>query len=125
MVRQQVANADFPEQPGVYVVYGSAEAEQPLYVGVASRSLRQRWRQHLGRRSGQSALRRTLGVHLGLVGEKLKLPARVYPPDIEQRITEHLRSRYLELHQTGSGDEAKVLEHRLIGELKPLLNVQR
>ena len=123
--RQQIGEAELPDEPGVYLLYASVDDEQPLYVGKAD-SLRRRWqRQHLGKRSGTSALRRSLALHLGLIEEKLRRPARHYPPDVEEALSAYLRDCFLELHTTASGDEAAALEHRLVAERKPLLNLRR
>jgi hypothetical protein len=95
-------------------------------VGVAAkRGLVERWRDHLGNRSGSSALRRSLGVYLGLVEDKLRRPARYYPPEVEQAITAALNRGYIELYPCQSETEALLLEARLIAELDPLLNVRR
>jgi hypothetical protein len=126
-IRQRIGETDFPSSPGVYVVHESLEATRPLYVGVAAtQTIRQRWHgQHLRNRSGGSALRRTLGVFLGLVDSKLKLPNRYYPPQVEEAITGFLKSCYVELFQTEDASQARALEVRLIGELTPVLNVRR
>jgi hypothetical protein len=126
-IRQRIGEADFPSFPGVYAVYESLEATQPLYVGVAAtQTLRQRWHgQHLRNRAGGSALRRTLGVFLGLVDCKLKLPNRYYPPQVEEAITRFLKSCYVELFPTEDASQARSLEVRLIDELAPVLNVRR
>jgi len=65
-VRKLVRIASFPDSPGVYVVY-RPDQERPLYVGVAAtQTIAERWRkQHLYPRAGGSALRRSLGLHLG------------------------------------------------------------
>jgi excinuclease UvrABC nuclease subunit len=122
---QLISDASFPDSPGVYIVYANADDEQPLYVGVAAtQSLAKRWRkQHLRPRAGSSALRRTLGVHLKLVTAKLKRPDRYYDEDVEEAITEYLMSCAIELRPTQTGEEARTLEHLLIHELQPLLNV--
>lgn len=125
--RQRVGSAMFDNAPGVYVLYQTSDASVPLYVGVAAtQSLRQRWTgQHLRPRAGGSALRRTLGTHLGLVGVKLRRPARHYPPDVEAAITDFLNQSWVELHPTSTAVAAKALEARLIAELHPVLNVAR
>jgi len=65
-VRELVRIASFPESPGVYVVYRPG-LERPFYVGVAAtQTIAERWlKQHLYPRAGSSALRRSLGLHLG------------------------------------------------------------
>jgi hypothetical protein len=125
--RLRIGEAEFPRSPGAYVVYSSREATPPLYVGVAAtQTIRQRWQgQHLRNRSGGSALRRTLGVFLGLVGSKLKAPNRYYPAEVEEAITRFLERCYVELYGTGSAAQARSLEGQLIGELDPLLNIRR
>jgi excinuclease UvrABC nuclease subunit len=127
MHRQQISAAQFPDAPGAYVVFADASDHEPLYVGRAARqTLRQRWsRQHLRNRSGGSALRRSLGVHLGLVEQKIVKPERYYPSPVEEEITHRLRSYFVELHETATGEEAHELERRLIAELNPTLNVQK
>jgi hypothetical protein len=124
---QRVSDAEFPDSPGVYVVYEHQDDERPLYVGVAAtQSLAKRWRSnHLAPRAGSSALRRTLGVHLERVEAKLKRPDRYYPPEVEAAITKFLRGCFIELYPTATGDEAKALEARKIRELSPMLNVAR
>jgi len=124
--RHRVSDADYPQQPGVYVVYSGAD-ERPLYVGVAAtQTIAQRWNgQHLRPRSGGSALRRSVGPHLGLVTGKLRRPDRYYSPSVEEAITGFLQSCEVEFHPTASGEEARVLESRLIRELDPRLNVIR
>lgn len=125
--RESIATVIFPSVEGCYVVYGGASDERPLYVGVAARrGLDQRWnRDHLGGRSGSSALRRSLGVHLGLVEEKLRRPARYYPPEVEEQITVALKRGSIELYPCESEEEALLLEAELIARLDPVLNVQR
>jgi hypothetical protein len=111
----------------VLVVYLEPEEDRPQYVGVASkRGLDQRWnRDHLSNRSGSSALRRSLRVHLGLVEDKLRRPKRYYPPELEESITKALRRGYVELYPCASEAEALLLEAQLIAELDPVLNVKR
>ena len=124
-VRQLIEAADFPATPGAYVVYGSESDEVPLYVGVAAaQTIQQRWRQHLALRSGGSALRRSLAVWLGLVTEKLKRPARYYSESVEEDVTRSLQTCWIQLFPAETGGEAIDLEHRLIRELKPLLNIR-
>jgi hypothetical protein len=122
---ERISEAVFPDSAGVYVVYKDAEA---LYVGVAAtQTLAARWRrQHLRPRAGGSALRRTLGVHLGLVDSKLRTSdGRYYPPAVEEAITLFLTNCEIEFHPTVDAASARALEHRLIGELRPTLNVRR
>jgi GIY-YIG catalytic domain-containing protein len=85
-----VRDAAFPQTSGAYAVWG--DGDRPLYVGMAAtQTLAQRWRrQHLRPRAGGSALRRTLGVRLGLVAEKLRRPERYYPAEVEAAITDFL-----------------------------------
>ena len=127
MQRTMIGETELPGTVGCYVVYKTPNAERALYVGMAGeRGLHTRWsRDHLGRRSGSSALRRSLGVHLGLVDEKLRRPNRYYPPEVEATITEALRSGYIELYPCASVEEARRLEMELISQLDPILNVQR
>jgi hypothetical protein len=112
MIRTEIQRTTFPGDVGCYAVYEDEEAERPLYVGVAAkRGLVGRWqRDHLRDRSGSSALRRSLGVHLGLVEDKLQRPARYYPPEVEAAITAALRRGCIELHPCGSEAEALLLE---------------
>ena len=126
-MRRRVSKATFPDQPGVYVVYERKNVTRPLYVGVAEKqSLRKRWRQnHLRPRAGSSSLRRSLGVHLGLVEKKLRLPSRYYPPEVEEAITHFLRAAFVEFFPTSSGKEAFDLERKMIARLRPKLNVSR
>jgi excinuclease UvrABC nuclease subunit len=107
------------------VVWGPEESDRPLYVGKAN-NLRRRWaRQHLRNRSNTSALRRSLGVHLGLVATKLKKPERAYPEQVEERVTAFLGDCALDLRPTATPEDALRLEHDLIASLDPRLNVQR
>ena len=126
-MRRRVSKATFPDQPGVYVVYERKNVTRSLYVGVAAKqTLRKRWRQnHLRPRAGSSALRRSLGVHLGLVEKKLRLPSRYYPPEVEEAITCFLRAVFVEFFPMSSGQEAVDLERKLIEQLSPRLNVSR
>lgn len=64
-------------------------------------------------------------MYLGLVDQKLKLPDRYYPVEVEKAITAFLERRYIEFFTTGSAAQARALEAELIGELDPLLNVLR
>lgn len=129
MDRQLVRNAHFPRTPGVYVIYEpDPPDERPLYIGVAAmQTLCERWcTQHLKNRAGGSALRRTLGVELGLVETKLTHKVgRYYPPDVEQAITDFLETCEVELHQTATAEEADDLEVQLCDRLQPRLNVSR
>ena len=125
--RCQIGEADFADVPRAYVVYGHRDDDRPLYVGkAATQSLRSRWqRQHLRGRSGGSALRRSLGVHLGLVGTKLRKPDRYYPDDVERAITVFLESCWIDFYPAEDADAAGATEHRLIAALDPELNVMR
>jgi GIY-YIG catalytic domain len=127
MNRTEIQMDHVPGDVGCFAVYEDAKAERPLYVGVAAkRGLVERWEHdHLRNRSGSSALRRSLGVHLRLVEDKLRCPARYYPPEVEAAITTALRRGYIELYPCRSEAEALLLEGRLISELDPLLNVKR
>lgn len=125
-MRQRVSDAEFSDAPGVYVVY--ADDPRPLYVGVAAtQSIKKRWRnQHLKPRSGGSALRRTLGVHLGLVAAKLRTAeSRYYPPEVEEAITRFLESCQVEFHPAPDAAAARAREAELIAALQPTLNVRR
>jgi hypothetical protein len=125
-VRERVADAEFPETPGAYVVYGEAD-EPPLYVGVAaSQTIAKRWRtQHLRPRAGGSALRRTLGVHLRLVGTKLRTSeGRYYPAEVEAEITRYLEACGIEFHPARDAADARALEDFLIADRRPTLNVR-
>jgi hypothetical protein len=126
--RQPVSQASFPTACGVYVVWDSAGGDRPLYVGVAAtQTIEQRWRgQHLRSRAGGSAMRRTLGVYLGLVATKLnvRVDGRFYPPEVEAEITRFLESCQVECREATSAEHAKELEATLIRELRPLLNVR-
>src|SRR5947199_276475 len=114
-VRQLAGSAVFPDSPGVYVVY-RVGAERPIYVGVAAtQTLGERWRkQHLYPRAGGSALRRSLGVHLGLVASKLRRSeGRYYPPAVEEEITKFLEGCEIEFFPVATADEADDLEEEL------------
>lgn len=126
-MRTRIETTTFPGDVGCYVVYAEERDERPLYVGVAARrGLNERWeRDHLRDRAGSSAFRRSLGVHLGLVKDKLRRPARYYAPEVGQAITKALRRGYIELYPCRSEAEALLLESRLIAELDPILNVKR
>jgi hypothetical protein len=115
----------FPNQVGVYIVWD--DDGKPLYVGVAAtQTLARRWqRQHLYPRAGGSALRRTLGVHLGLVDAKLRRPSRYYPAATEAAITRYLEGCLIEFIPTDTAEEARALETELIIRLDPKLNVRR
>ena len=124
-VRQLVGSAVFPTSPGVYVVYRRGE-ERPLYVGVAAtQTIQKRWRkQHLRARAGGSALRRSLGLHLGLVATKLKISeGRYYAPDVENEITRFLEGCEVSFFPTTTADEADDLEVELRAQLRPELNI--
>jgi hypothetical protein len=127
--RYRVAEAEFPASPGVYVVWEEGQAT-PLYVGVAAtQTIKERWRkQTLQDRAGGSALRRTLGVHLGLVERKLSPTrdgTRYYAPEVEHEITSFLLGCEIEFHPCRSAEESHELEETLIVELAPRLNVRR
>jgi hypothetical protein len=95
---------------------------------AATQTIEQRWRrQHLLNRAGGSALRRSLGVHLGLVEKKLsiKRDGRFYPPEIEAAISEFLRTCEVEFVLADSPQEAIDLEDETIRALRPLLNTRR
>lgn len=126
-MKQLIQTAQFPELPGVYVVYENAHDEQPLYVGMAgTQTLRKRWQvNHLYARAGGSSLRRSLGLHLGLAKEKLERPERYYAPEIEAQITAFLASCWIEFEPTETAAEAQDLEARTIDRLGPLLNAAR
>ena len=121
-----VRDVRFPEQIGVYAVWADGD-ERPLYVGVAAtQTIAKRWlRQHLYPRAGGSALRRTLGLSLGLVAEKLRRPARYYPPKVEDAITRYLQGCTVEFWPAVSAQAARTLEKSLIRQLLPRLNVRR
>lgn len=127
--RLRIGDAEFPHRPGAYVVWESERSGRPLYVGVAAtQTIDQRWRQqHLRLRAGGSALRRSLGPHLGLVERKLSVSrdGRFYPPGVEARISEFLLGCEIEFAPADSAEEASETEERLIGELRPLLNSRR
>ena len=103
----------------------SSTGTKPLYVRMAgAQTLRKRWREdHLRDRAGGSALRRSLGIHLRLVEEKLRLPDRYYRPDVETAITNFLHGCFNELHPTATAEEARRLEADLIRRVGPILNV--
>jgi hypothetical protein len=97
-------------------------------VGVAAtQSIRKRWQtQHLRPRAGGSALRRTLGVHLGLVDAKLRRDeGRYYAPGVEESISRFLGDCEVEFYVVEDANAARSLEARLIAELRPTLNVLR
>ena len=122
-----VRDADFPSKPGVYIVWNASVDGVPLYIGVAAtQTIAERWRrQHLYPRAGGSALRRTLGVHLGLVSQKLRRPQRYYPRDVEAAITSYLETCRIEFRPTRDAAQARALEDKLIQSLKPALNLRR
>lgn len=124
---RRIAETEFPDEPGVYVVYREPGDRRPLYVGVAAtQTLRRRWYgQHLRPRAGGSALRRTLGPYLAEVDQKLRQPERYYPPEIETAISAFLNRCWIELHTTATPEAAKLLEAELIPALDPVLNVSR
>lgn len=125
-MQRHISEAVFPEAPGVYVVY--TDDKRPLYIGVAAtQSIKKRWReQHLKPRAGGSALRRTLGTHLGLVEKKLRtVEGRYYAPDVEQAITRFLEGCKIEFYPTPDPASARALESKLIATLRPTLNVRR
>ena len=129
-IRERVADAAFPAQSGVYIVWDAEEGgARPLYVGVAAtQTIERRWRrQHLVDRAGDSPLRRALGVQLGLVERKLsvKRDGRFYPPVVEEEITRFLRSCEIEFRPATSPEEALEFERALIEKLRPRLNVRR
>ena len=121
-----IESASFPNSPGVYTVHTS-DGRSVLYVGKATtQTIQQRWqRQHLYPRAGGSALRRSLGVHLGLGPEKLKRPARYYPAEVETEITTYLRRCHIVFYRLSDPVEIAAQEGHLIRTLRPLLNVQR
>src|SRR3954469_5022482 len=125
---QAVADGQFPPRCGAYVVYESG-THRPLYVGMAAtQTIEQRWRrQHLLNRAGGSALRRSLGLHLGLVERKLsvKRDGRFYPPEVERAITDFLCRCQIEFHEASSAEDARELESSLIESLRPRLNARR
>lgn len=123
--RLPIGTATFPNSCGVYVVYSDDHCVQPLYIGkAATQTIRRRWeRQHLVPRSGGSALRRSLAVHLGLVAQKLKRPSRYYPDEIESAISDHLKRCYIRFEIRSTGADATRLEQREIRRLRPILNV--
>jgi GIY-YIG catalytic domain len=127
--RSNISTTDFPTEAGVYIVWEASSDTRPLYVGVAAtQTIEQRWRrQHLLNRAGGSALRRSLGTHLGLVDRKLSVSrdGRFYAPEVEQAITDHLRSCEIEFVPAASTEHARELEAQLIEELRPLLNKRR
>jgi hypothetical protein len=127
--RKRVREAEFPAACGVYVVFDPALPERPLYVGVAAtQTIDERWRrQHLRSRAGGSALRRTLGVHLGLVERKLNIrtDGRFYPPDVESAISDYLQDCEVTFVVADSAEDAKTIERDLIRTLGPTLNVKR
>ena len=126
--RDRVREAIFPHACGAYIVFDPAR-ERPLYVGVAAtQTIDERWRrQHLRSRAGGSALRRTLGVHLGLVERKLNIrtDGRFYPPEVESAITDFLLACEIAFVVADSADAAKAIEQDLIRTLQPTLNVKR
>jgi hypothetical protein len=127
--REPIEVASFPAVPGVYIVWAPHEIGRPIYVGsAATQTIEQRWRrQHLRNRAGGSALRRSLGPHLGLVAKKLSVSrdGRYYPPEVEREITAFLLTCEVEFIAADSAEEARGLELQLIEELRPLLNARR
>jgi hypothetical protein len=127
-VSESVATAAFPNSYGVYVVYGTVADERPIYVGVAgTQTIAERWRkQHLRPRSGGSALRRSLGLYLGLVEQKLRTSqGRYYSPEVEDAISAFLVKCYIEFFPTSTTDAADDLEVELRRSLRPRLNVNQ
>ena len=124
--RVRIRDAAFPSRIGAYVVWDEAD-DQPLYVGVAAtQTLAQRWqRQHLYPRAGGSALRRTLGIHLGVVDTKLRRPSRYYPAAAEAAITRYLERCAIEFLPASTAEEARALEAEMIEHLSPKLNLRR
>src|SRR5437763_114635 len=118
MSRSLIEGVQFPPTAGVYVVWEGGDNTRPLYIGVAAtQTIEQRWRrQHLLNRAGGSALRRSLGLHLGLVDRKLtvKRDGRFYPPEVELAITDFLRGCHIEFHEADSPEYARELESNLI-----------
>jgi hypothetical protein len=89
--------------------------------------IEQRWkRQHLRLRADGSALRRSLGVELGLVEKKLNIrtDGRFYPPAVEREISAYLSGCWIAFITASSPEEARCLEVGLIGALHPSLNVR-
>lgn len=127
--RERVSEAGFPAACGVYILFDPTSPEPPLYVGVAAtQTIDQRWRrQHLRSRAGGSALRRTLGVHLGLVERKLntRTDGRFYPAEVESAISAFLLDCEVAFVVADSPQEAKAIERDLIRTLRPSLNVKR
>jgi hypothetical protein len=127
--RERVSEARFPAACGVYVVCDPSSPEPPLYVGVAAtQTIDERWRrQHLRSRAGGSALRRTLGVHLGLVERKLNIrtDGRFYPPEVESAISAFLLDCEVAFVVADSPEDARTIESQLIQTLRPSLNVKR
>ncbi len=121
--KQSVAAASsLPDCPGVYVLW---DGDRVLYVGMSSATIAGRvTKQHLRNRAGSSALRRTLGVHLGLVDRKLSVTrdGRYYPDHVEQQITDYLQRCSI---STVPFDDAARLERAAIEWLDPSLNAQR
>ena len=124
-----MGEASFPHACGAYVVFDPARKDPPLYVGVAAtQTIDERWRrQHLRSRAGGSALRRTLGVHLGLVERKLTIRTdeRFYPPEVEAAITAFLLKCEIAFVVADSPEDARRIETDLIRTLRPALNVKR
>lgn len=124
--REPVARAQFPPACGVYVVWEPGDAGRPLYVGGAvTHTIEERWRRnHLRLSAGVSALRRALGVHLGLVEQRLnpRTDGRFYAPEVERRISEFLHSCEVAFLVADSPEQARELERQTIRELRPLLN---
>lgn len=127
--RERVRDARFPAACGVYVVFDPASPERPLYVGVAAaQTIDERWRrQHLRSRAGGSALRRTLGVHLGLVERKLNIrtDGRFYPPEVESAISAFLMDCEVAFVVANSPESARTMEKELIQAMHPSLNARR
>jgi hypothetical protein len=127
-VRESVATAAFPNSYGVYVVYATIADERPMYVGVAgTQTIAERWhKQHLRPRSGGSALRRSLGLYLGLVEQKLRTSeGRYYPPNVEDAISAFLTECFIEFFPTSTTEAADDLEVELRQSLRPGLNVSQ
>jgi hypothetical protein len=127
-LRDSVKTAVFPNSYGVYVLYETIDDDQPLYVGVAgAQTIAERWRrQHLRHRSGGSALRRSLGVYLGLVEQKLRMSeGRYYPHEVEDAISAFLADCLIEFFPTSTTEAADDVEVELRQALRPRLNVSQ
>lgn len=136
---------EFPDEPGLYALYGSAEvwrelgltpppdARPPLYVGKAEDSLHTRdGRTHFGEgKTGWSTLRRSLAALLPEYTPVHRSAAQDNPThyalgkDDDLRLTQWMRANLAIRTWTKAGDvDLAELEGELIQRWKPPLNLK-